>query len=306
VTLNRRELIARATAALGLTTVAAIAGCSPSSTGARRTTGVTGPTAAEPTATTPTRHHYGSGPSQFGDLYRPTGPRRPGVAVVIHGGFWLAEYDLTLGAPLAADLAARGYLAFNLEYRRVGDGGGWPTTLQDVADGIDLLQTLTSTSTSTGTGHVVAIGHSAGGQLAAWAAGRGKLPPGAPGAAPKVEVTAVVSQAGVLDLARAAIEGVGGSAVTDFVGGTPAGYPQRYAIADPIKQLPVAAPVLCVHSRADQNVPFAQSTAYVAAARAVGGSATLAEVPGDHFSLIDPTSPAWLTVVAALPGLFTA
>jgi acetyl esterase/lipase len=298
VTLNRRELLARAGGLLGVTALAATAGCdhAASPPAARSTT--------RPTAITPTRHHYGSDRSQFGDLYRPTGPRRPGVAVVIHGGFWLAEYDLTLGAPLAADLAARGYSAFNLEYRRVGDGGGWPTTLQDVAAGIDLLETLTSTGIDTS--HVVAIGHSAGGQLAAWAAGRKKLAPGAPGAGPKIEVTAVVSQAGVLDLARAAIEGVGGSAVSDFIGATPAGSPQRYAIADPIEQLPLAAPVLCVHSRADQNVPFAQSTAYVAAARAAGGSATVTEVTGDHFTLIDPTSPAWMTVVGALPDLFAA
>ena len=106
-----------------------------------------------------TRHSYGPDPSQFGDLYLPAGTAKKGLAVVLHGGFWLAEYDLSLGAPLAADLASRGFASFNLEYRRVGDGGGWPTTLQDVADGIDLLASL-----NVDTSHVVAIGHSAGGQ----------------------------------------------------------------------------------------------------------------------------------------------
>jgi dipeptidyl aminopeptidase/acylaminoacyl peptidase len=112
-----------------------------------------------------------------------------------------------------------------------------------------------------------------------------------------------VSQAGVLDFETAAKQGVGGAAEADLVGGSPAQVPQRYAIADPIQQLPLTAPVLCVHSRDDQNVPFAQSTAYVAAAKTAGATATLAEVAGDHFTLIDPTSPAWLTVVNALPGL---
>jgi acetyl esterase/lipase len=217
---------------------------------------------------------------------------------VLHGGFWLAEYDLSLGAPLAADLASRGYPSFNLEYRRVGDGGGWPTTLQDVSDGIDLLASL-----KVDTSHVVVIGHSAGGQLAAWAAGRSRLPASAPGRNPKVTVTAVVSQAGVLDLATAATTGVGGNAEDEFLGGGPAQVPQRYAVADPIKQVPLKAPVLCVHSRADQNVPFAQSVSYVAAARAAGAVATLTEVEGDHFTLIDPTSAAWRTVVDALPRL---
>jgi acetyl esterase/lipase len=246
-----------------------------------------------------TRHTYGADPSQFGDLHLPARRKLPGIAVIIHGGFWRAGYDLSLGAPLAADLAARGYAAFNLEYRRVGNGGGWPTTLQDVSDGIDVLGTL-----GLDVSRVVAIGHSAGGQLAAWAAGRANLPVGAPGYAPNVAVTAVVSQAGVLDLARAQEQGVGGTAEFDFLGGTPASVPERYAAADPTAQVPLRVPVLCVHSHADRTVPFAQSTAYVAAARTAGAAASLAEVQGDHFALIDERSPAWMTVVAALPGMF--
>jgi dipeptidyl aminopeptidase/acylaminoacyl peptidase len=89
--------------------------------------------------------------------------------------------------------------------------------------------------------------------------------------------------------------------VPDFLGGPPT--PQRYALADPMRQVPLAAPVLCVHSRADSVVPFAQSSAYVAAARKAGGPATLHETSGDHFTLIDPTSPDWRIVVDALPVL---
>ncbi len=111
-------------------------------------------------------HRYGPHPAQFGELTRPEGTSR-GTVVVIHGGFWRARYDLSLGRPLAADLAARGYTAWNLEYRRVGNGGGWPATFADVAAGIDLLADL-----DVDTCAVVAIGHSAGGHLAAWAAGR--------------------------------------------------------------------------------------------------------------------------------------
>lgn len=292
--LSRRELLAAAAGTLG---AGVLSGCTSARTAARS---VVGSSAASSTAakTVMTRHSYGSDPSQFGDLYLPTGTAHNGVTVVLHGGFWLAEYDLSYGAPLAADLASRGYASFNLEYRRVGDGGGWPTTFQDVADGIDLLASLDVDAS-----HVVAIGHSAGGELAAWAAGRSKLPVSAPGRNPKVKVTAVVSQAGVLDFTTAAITGVGGTAEADFVGGTPAQVPQRYAVADPIKQVPLSAPVLCVHSRADQDVPFAQSVSYVAAARASGAVASLTEVEGDHFTLIDPTSAAWRTVVQALPGL---
>jgi acetyl esterase/lipase len=218
--------------------------------------------------------------------------------VIIHGGFWRAQYDLSLGRPLAADLVRRGHVVWNLEYRRVGDGGGWTATFDDVAAGIDKLAELGVDTTA-----VVAIGHSAGGQLAVWAGARPKLPDAAPGANPKVNVTAAVSQAGVLDLETAARTGVGGTAEADLLGGTPDEVADRYRLADPIELLPILAPVLCVHSRQDQNVPFAQSTAYVAAAKELGSEATLAEVAGDHFTLIDPASPAWAVVVAALPGL---
>ncbi|MDQ2748634.1 MAG: alpha/beta hydrolase [Actinomycetota bacterium] len=245
-----------------------------------------------------TRHSYGSDPSQFGELYRPRGVAQAGTVVVIHGGFWRSAYDLSLGAPLAADLAGRGYTVWNLEYRRVGSGGGWPHTPADIAAGIDLLATLDVDTTK-----VVAIGHSAGGHLAAWAAGRSALPAGAPGTAPQVEVTAVVAQAGVLDLVTAADTGVGGTAVPDLLGN--ALTPQRYALADPIQQVPLAARVLCVHSPADQIVPIAQSTAYVAAATAAGGQASLHAASGDHFTLIDPGSPDWRIVLEALPGLLT-
>ena len=251
---------------------------------------------ASPTA--PIRHAYGSDPSQFGELSLPAAARRRGTVVIIHGGFWRATYDLSLGRPLAADLVRRGYAVWNLEYRRIAAGGGWPATFDDVAAGIDKLADL-----GVDTSQVVAIGHSAGGQLAVWACARPKLPLGSPGANPRVKLTAAVSQAGVLDLATACTARVGGSAESDLMGGTPVQVSDRYRLADPIELLPILTPVLCVHSRADTNVPFAQSTAYVAAAHRLGSRATLHEVAGDHFTLIDPSSPDWAVVVRALPGL---
>ena len=64
--------------------------------------------------------------------------------MLIHGGFWRARYDLRLEDRLVADLAARGWAAWNLEYRRLGwrSRGGWPATFEDVAAGIDLLGRL--------------------------------------------------------------------------------------------------------------------------------------------------------------------
>ena len=246
----------------------------------------------------PTRSSYGPDKSQFGELYRPSDVTHQGTVVIVHGGFWRSQYGLNLGRPLARDLVGRGYVVWNLEYRRVGNGGGWPATFDDIAEGIDHLATL-----DVDTSKVVVVGHSAGGQLAVWAAGRSTLPAGAPGASPVVRVTGAVSQAGVLDLAVAQDTGVGDGAEGDLLGGSPAEVPDRYRLADPIQRLPLAVPVLCVHARGDENVPFAQSTAYVAAATAAGDAAVLRQVPGDHFTLIDPKTPAWAAVRDALPAL---
>lgn len=292
VVISRRGLLAGLGATAGL---AALGACGSAAAG-RQTAAVTSPGAPAPSA--PLRSPYGTDASQFGELYRPSGTSRPGVVVVLHGGFWRAQYDLSLGRPLAADLARRGYTAWNLEYRRVGIGGGWTGTFDDVAAGIDHLATL-----DVDTSRVVTVGHSAGGHLAVWSAGRGGLPAGAPGSSPRVPVTAAVSQAGVLALAVAAREAVGGSAVPDLMGGLPDRVPDRYAVGDPVGQVPLSTPVLCVHSHADEIVPFDQSERYVAAATGAGARARLVETQGDHFTLIDPASPDWAAVVDALPDL---
>jgi acetyl esterase/lipase len=244
------------------------------------------------------RHAYGPGPAQFGELSRPAVAAPAGTVVVLHGGFWRARYDLALGRPLAAELADRGYAVWNLEYRRVGGGGGWPGTFADVAAGIDLLAEL-----DVDLGRVVAVGHSAGGQLAAWAAARPLLPAEAPGADPVVVVSGVISQAGVLDLAGGYAAGLGAGAVADLLGGSPADAPDAYAVADPMRHVPLPVPVVCVHARGDDVVPISQSRTYVAAATAAGGRAHLVETDGDHFSVIDVSSPDWAAVVTAIESL---
>lgn len=233
---------------------------------------------------------YGDDPSQYGELYLPEGTPR-GVVVVIHGGFWKAAYDASLGRPLATSLAAEGWAAWNLEYRRVGNGGGAPATFDDVSAGIDRLAGL-DLDLST----VVTLGHSAGGHLAAWAATRGH-DPAWPG---RVPVTAVVSQAGVLDLRSAAEDDLGDGAVRALLGHPPTDADDRY---DPVRQLPAGVPVWCVHGRDDTIVPPSQSASYVDAALAAGDRAELVEVEGDHFVVIDPTSAAWSRILGILDGL---
>ena len=248
----------------------------------------------DPDQVTVTICRYGSDGEQYAELFLPGGDPF-GVAVVLHGGFWRAFYDASLGRPLALDLAARGWAAYNVEYRRVGNGGGWPATLLDVAAALDHLAELDVDLT-----RVVTIGHSAGGHLAVWAAGRAMLPGAAPGSSPQVAVTGAVAQAGVLDLRTGAARSVGGTAIADFLGGAPDEVPDRYDWADPIARVPLAVPVVCVHGHDDDSVPLAQSQAYVAAATAAGGEAELVVTEDDHMAHVDPASNAWAVVIAAL------
>ncbi|MFZ2502276.1 MAG: alpha/beta hydrolase [Nocardioides sp.] len=243
--------------------------------------------------TTLTRHTYGEDPSHFGLLSRPEA-EPIGVAVVIHGGFWKAQYGVEYAQPLAADLASRGWVAWAPEYRRVGNGGGYPETFDDISAAIDLLADPALDVDTRG--GVVAIGHSAGGHLSLWSAARRRFPRWA---AARVDVRAVISQAGVANLAAAYRDALGTEAVANFVGAPG----PRYDRVDPTRQLPLEVPVWCVHAHDDDLVPFRQAEKYVERANTAGGRASLVEVEGGHFGVIDPESDAWATQLRLLDSI---
>jgi acetyl esterase/lipase len=222
------------------------------------------------------------------------------VAVLIHGGFWRARYDLRLEDLLVAALAGRGWAAWNIEYRRLGlrSRGGWPATFEDVAAAIDMLGRLDE---SLDLAHVVSIGHSAGGQLAFWAAARRGLPAGSPGAEPRIRLAGAVAQAGVLDLREASRLGLSQRAAESLLGGSPMKWPARYDAASPIERLPLGVPQLVVHGDADDVVPISIARAYAERAAASGDPCELVELPGcGHDEHLDPSSAAWRTVTAWL------
>jgi acetyl esterase/lipase len=250
---------------------------------------------------TPLVEAYGPGPDRFGELWRPAGAGPWPVVALLHGGFWRATRTLELMRPLAADLAGRGFAAWNLEYRRVGQpGGGWPGTCEDVAAGLDHLAGLAGRA-PLDLDRLVVAGHSAGGHLALWSAARAGLPRGAPGAAPLVAPCLAVSLAGVCDLHAGAADGIGEDAVAGFLGATPDQAPERYRLASPRSRLPLGVGQLLVHGDADTRVPVEQSRAYAAAAAAAGDPVELVELAGvDHMAVIDPASPAWAEVTHRL------
>lgn len=229
----------------------------------------------------------------FGELILPEGGVAPyPVVVFIHGGFWRAAFDLTHARPLCSALAKRGYAVWSLEYRRLGmPGGGWPGTLEDVRAAASHLRDL-------GKKHpldfdrIVAAGHSAGGQLALWLAAQNELP-----------LKGVTSLAGVADLRLGFDLNLSRGVVGEFLGGSPAEVPERYAMASPIELLPMSVPQRIVHGTADTVVPYEIGLKFAKSS----SNAELITLEGTgHSEVIDPGSKEWPIVEQAIlnwPGV---
>ncbi len=237
------------------------------------------------------RLSYGNDPLQFGDLRLPEGEGPFPVVIVIHGGCWLAEYDLGYMSAFADALTSAGVATWSIEYRRVGDeGGGWPGTFQDVADAADFLLEI-ALEHNLDLDQVAAVGHSAGGHLALWLAGRKWLDAEDPlrGEGP-MALNGVVALAGIPDLtAYAAPEGCG-AAVSGLLGGEPHEVPDRVQRASPIVMVPFGVPQTLVIGEHDAIVPKTQADSFVDAARQMGDSVAVTTILGaGHFELVDPS-----------------
>jgi len=260
---------------------------------------------------------YGPETLQFGDLYLPTGSGPHPTIILIHGGYWRARYSLDLMNSLAEDLTTRGFAAWNIEYRRVGNpGGGWPGTFLDVARASDYLQVIESTYTLD-LHRVVPIGHSAGGHLAFWLAARPRIPAEDPLAGTSMKEDdapngpliprGAISLAGVLDLMMAWRLHLSTDAVVELLGGTPGEVPERYTSASPAALLPLGISQILIHGTEDSNVPLEVSQTYAEAAKAAHDDVTLLELSGvDHFDVINPRTSAWATTIEALQKLLQA
>jgi acetyl esterase/lipase len=219
---------------------------------------------------------WGPGPYDIGEVQL-GGDDKP-LVVLLHGGFWRPTYDCTHLRPMSHVLAAAGWTAVAPEYRRIP--GNPDATCEDVRVA---LRVLPIELRGRYDGRVIVMGHSAGGQLALWAAS----------AAPAYGLCATIALAPVADLAGADRARLGDGAVGFFLGG-PA---SARGDLDPTRRVSAAGPVTLIHGLEDRVVPATQSDAYVAA----HPSARLVEVPGTgHFDLIDPLSAAWPVVLREL------
>jgi acetyl esterase/lipase len=239
---------------------------------------------------------YGTDALQKIDLWLPNGKGEFPVVVMIHGGCWQTWIaDRHVMDWIADDLRKDGIAVWNIDYRGVDrPGGGYPGTFSDVAKATDRLAQMAA-KYHLDIRHVVAVGHSAGGHLALWLAGRPKLPKTSPlYTAHPLRITHVISLGGLPDLAATAASpdnGCGCAVVAQLVG---AGRADPYADTSIPRLLPLGVPQDLVDGREDKIIPYRLATDYVAKATAAGDHVVLHTIPDTgHVDLITPETPAW-------------
>ena len=251
------------------------------------------------------KYAYGDDPLQFGELTLPDGPGPHPVVIFVHGGCWLAQYDLPHSRALAVALAKEGLAVWNLEYRRVGNpGGGWPGTFLDIALGADHLVKLAAPN-KLDLSRVLASGHSAGGHLALWLAGRHKISTESELHSQKpLAISGVLALAPASQLDQLYERGVCGNVVDKLIGGSPVKYPTRYDSTSPSRLAPLHVFQIILVGKSDEDWGW-NGVDYAKAAREAGEKEIeFIEAPdAGHFEVIDPNSTTWPIVRNAVHRL---
>ncbi len=254
---------------------------------------------------------YGSAPSQFAELFRPAGPGPFPVVVLVHGGCWTVKFGgITQMRNVAGALAARGIAVWNVEYRRVDEeGGGYPGTYQDINAALDTLAAQAGRY-QLDTGRIVAMGHSAGGQLVQWIAGRARIAPSSPlFQATPLAVRHVISLGGLADLRReqALIKSSCGRDIEQLAGLPSPGRPDVFSDTNAAELMPNGASTVLITGALDTISPPRVAYDYAARAQAAGDRARVIILPkASHYDEIAASSPSWkliLPVVEEALGL---
>ncbi|KQN26412.1 esterase [Sphingomonas sp. Leaf33] len=240
---------------------------------------------------------YGSDSMQKVDVWLPQGAKPPYKTVLmVHGGCWQTSIaDRSLMNWVADDLRREGYAVWNIDYRGVDRaGGGYPGTFTDAGAAADRLA-KEAKRFHLDTRRIVAVGHSAGGHLALWLAGRRKLPKGSVLRTTRPQkLSTVISLGGLPDLEATAASpdnGCGTAVVAKLVG---TGRADPYADTSVPRLLPLGVRQQLVNGREDRIIPYRMATDYVAAAQAKGDRAELHTVPATgHVELVAPETAAW-------------
>ena len=240
-------------------------------------------------------YRYGDDKLQFGELHLPEGSGPFPLLVLLHGGCWMAEYDLSYCRKMADAFARAGIACWSIEYRRVGDpGGGWPGTFDDIEAAFGHLPELCRAH-SLDASRIIAAGHSAGGHLALWIAQRieERQAAGVPG------LRGVLSLAPAPDLEFLYEQDVCDGAVRKLMGGSPADYPERYAAGSVTRRIPQTTPQIAVIGRYDETWRPV-GVRYAKAAFEQGAPIEVIDATeSGHFEMIDPDSSTWPLVLGA-------
>jgi acetyl esterase/lipase len=248
---------------------------------------------------------YGSAPSQYAELFRPPGDGPFPVAVLVHGGCWTIKFGgIEQMRNLAGALASQGIAVWNVEYRRVDEaGGGYPGTYQDMHAALELLGEQAQRR-QLDLGRIVAIGHSAGGQLVQWIAGRERIPQSSPlFRANPLPVRQIISLGGLADLRneRALIAASCGRDTVELAGAPSLTRPDVFADTNAAELMPNGSHTVLINGELDTVSPPRAAHDYAARARAAGDSASVIILPGaSHYDEVAASSPAFKLVLPAI------
>ena len=248
---------------------------------------------------------YGPHAEQFGHLYLPAGTGLDSaphpVVVLLHGGCWRARVNLSYMGGFAKALTEDGVAVWSLEYRRLDLDGGWPNTFLDVAKGADYLKAVAD-EYALDLARVLTVGHSAGGHLALWLAGRHKLgPEDELYMENALELRGVVSLAGIPDLAEALKQNICPDAPDRLMGGSPQEVPERYAQGSPAELLPLGVRQILIQGEQDDTVPLSYVKLYEDAIKKKGEEVRLISLADTgHFEIVVATTKQWQRVRAAV------
>lgn len=246
------------------------------------------------------RLFYGSDINQFGDLYLPSSRKPHPVVVLLHGGCWLAEYGLEPLGKMCQAIADMGCAVWSLEYRRIGNGGGWKTTFTDVAIGADYLKNIADQYTLD-LSRVVVVGHSAGGHLGLWLAGRHCLPTDSELFSDEpLPIHGVVALAAIPDLIEGIKRNICFGACQNLIGDTPEAAPQRYQHGSPHLLLPLGVYQWHIVGRSDELVPADYVQQYITVANQHDQVKLEIIAETGHFEVVVPGTPAWNAVKNAI------
>lgn len=251
------------------------------------------------------RLSYGAAPSQYAELFLPSGRGPFPVAVLVHGGCWTSKFGgITQLRNMAGALAARGIAVWNVEYRRTDEaGGGYPGTYQDMHAALELLAAQAGRY-PLDLDRLVAVGHSAGGQLVQWMAGRGRIPAGSPLYRPRpLPVPAVVSLGGLADLRNEAalIKSSCGRDTAELAGVPSPARPDVFVDTNAAELMPNGSRTWLVTGELDTISPPRVAHDYAARARKAGDAAEVVILPGaSHYDEVAATSHAWPQVLGVI------